>query len=298
MSRDVVTKTEFSDVKLSNRGKVRDIYDLDEHFLIVATDRISAFDSVLPNGIPDKGRVLTALSSYWFERTRDICENHMVSTNVEEFPEALQPYRDILQSRSMLVRKAKPLPVECVVRGYLSGSAWRSYQESGGICGISLPTGLKESDRLPEPLFTPATKAESGHDINIDEKGMIEIVGEETGRMLKETSLAIYREASKRAEERGIIISDTKFEFGEADGKTILIDELLTPDSSRFWPRDQYAPGGAQPSYDKQFVRDYLESIKWNKEPPAPPLPPEVIEKTAEKYRQAYRILTGSDLPQ
>jgi phosphoribosylaminoimidazole-succinocarboxamide synthase len=282
--------------KLLGRGKVRDVYDLGENLLIVATDRISAFDSILPNGIPRKGEVLNKLSAYWFQKTKDIVENHMISIELEDFPKELQKHGETLEGRSMLVKKTKPLPIECVVRGYLSGSGWKEYKKNGEICGIKLPKDLVESDRLPAPIFTPTTKAESGHDLNITFYDVINTIGPEKAEKLRDNAIRIYETASKSVEEKGIIIADTKFEFGEIDGEIILIDEALTPDSSRFWPLDKYQPGGPQPSYDKQYVRDYLEAIKWNKEPPAPMLPPEVVAETSKKYVEAYEKITGKRL--
>jgi len=289
-------ETHFTDVPLLARGKVRDIYDLGSQLLIVATDRISAFDVVMPNGIPDKGRVLTQMSLFWFEFTQEIVENHLATADPTEYPASIGKYLEVLVGRSMLVRRAEVVPVECVVRGYLAGSGWKEYRESGTVCGIALPEGLRESDKLPEPIFTPATKAESGHDINIGPEQAMEIVGEGRYRELERLSLALYGKAADYARERGIIIADTKFEFGRAGDKLILIDEVLTPDSSRFWPVDKYEPGRAQRSFDKQLVRDYLESTGWDKKPPAPPLPPEVVASTSERYREALRLLTGRGL--
>jgi len=289
-------ETHFTDVPLLARGKVRDIYDLGSQLLIVATDRISAFDVVMPNGIPDKGRVLTQMSLFWFEFTQEIVENHLATADPTEYPASIGKYLEVLVGRSMLVRRAEVVPVECVVRGYLAGSGWKEYRESGTVCGIALPEGLRESDKLPEPIFTPATKAESGHDINIGPEQAMEIVGEGRYRELERLSLALYGKAADYARERGIIIADTKFEFGRAGDKLILIDEVLTPDSSRFWPVDKYEPGRAQRSFDKQPVRDYLESTGWDKKPPAPPLPPEVVASTSERYREALRLLTGRGL--
>ncbi|HEU4596348.1 MAG TPA: phosphoribosylaminoimidazolesuccinocarboxamide synthase [Pyrinomonadaceae bacterium] len=285
-------------LRLFRRGKVRDVYEVDrEHLLVVATDRISAFDCILPTRIARKGEVLTALSRFWFERLAHVTPHHLVATDVERMPEALPPHAGALRGRSMLVRRTEVFPVECVVRGYLAGSGWKDYQQTGEVCGHRLPVGLRESDKLPEPIFTPATKAEEGHDENIPEARMREIVGAETTERLRETSLALYREAELYARSRGIIIADTKFEFGlDAAGRIILIDEALTPDSSRFWPADEYRAGGPQPSFDKQFVRDYLETLRWDKCPPAPPLPPEVAEATTARYLQAYRLLTGESL--
>ena len=289
-------ETHFTDVPLLARGKVRDIYDLGSQLLIVATDRISAFDVVMPNGIPDKGRVLTQMSLFWFEFTQEIVENHLATADPTEYPASIGKYLEVLVGRSMLVRRAEVVPVECVVRGYLAGSGWKEYRESGTVCGIALPEGLRESDKLPEPIFTPATKAESGHDINIGPEQAMEIVGEGRYRELERLSLALYGKAADYARERGIIIADTKFEFGRAGDKLILIDEVLTPDSSRFWPVDEYEPGRAQRSFDKQPVRDYLESTGWDKKRPAPPLPPEVVASTSERYREALRLLTGRGL--
>ncbi len=296
MNTDVVLRTEFDGLKLLNRGKVRDIYEVDGKLLLVATDRISAFDCILPDGIPNKGKVLTGLSRFWFDFTRRIVPNHVITTEVDEFPAVTKPYGDVLRGRSMLVKKTKPYPVECVVRGYLAGSAVKEYRQSGSVCGIALPAGLRESERLPEPIFTPATKAESGHDINISFKEMARLIGEKKARLLEEKSLAIFVAASEYAASRGLILSDTKFEFGEVDGETIIIDELLTPDSSRYWLAESYEAGKPQTNFDKQYVRDYLETIDWDKTPPAPPLPPEVIRGTEAKYKQAYRLITGKDL--
>jgi phosphoribosylaminoimidazole-succinocarboxamide synthase len=305
MPSSVVLETNLSELVLARRGKVRDVYDLGEHLLIVATDRISAFDYVLGSGIPDKGRVLTQLSAFWFEKVADLTAHHLVSTDVAEFPATARQYRDVLEGRSMLVRKTEPLPVECVARGYLSGSGWKEYQKTGAVCGISLPTGLTESARLPSPIFTPATKAESGHDENVSEAQAGAIVGQELITRLRDLTLEIYARGVEYAGARGIIIADTKFEFGlsrrsaagaKAEDHLLLIDEVLTPDSSRFWPRGEYAPGRGQPSFDKQFVRDYLEQIGWNKQPPVPSLPDEVVLKTREKYLDAYRLLTGREL--
>ena len=294
MESKVVVRTNFEDLPLKGRGKVRDIYDLGETLLIVATDRISAFDVVMPNPIPDKGMVLTQISRFWFEATKDIVPNHLISTEVEDFPEACRPYQEILAGRTMWVRKAEPLPVECVVRGYLSGSGWKEYQTRGEVCGIRLSEGLVESSKLEEPIFTPATKAEAGtHDENISFEQVIELVGMETAEQIKAISISIYERASEMAEKRGIIIADTKFEFGIAGGKLLLIDEVLTPDSSRFWPKDEYLPGGPQKSFDKQFLRDYLLSLDWDKAPPAPQLPREIIEKTRKRYLEALKRLAS-----
>jgi phosphoribosylaminoimidazole-succinocarboxamide synthase len=289
-------RTKLPGVKLLGRGKVRDIYDLDSQLLIVATDRISAFDVVMPNGIPDKGRVLTQMSLFWFELTQDIVENHLITADATEYPACIGTYLEVLAGRSMLVKRAEVVPVECVVRGYLAGSGWKEYREKGTVCGIDLPAGLRESDKLPEPIFTPAAKAESGHDINIPPEQAMEIAGEETYREMERRSLAVYERAADHARERGIIIADTKFEFGRHGDGVILIDEVLTPDSSRFWPADEYEPGRAQRSFDKQPVRDYLESTGWDKTPPAPELPAEVVEGTSERYREALRLLTGRGL--
>jgi len=297
MANNVVLKTEFSDLKLVNRGKVRDLYDLGDSLLMISSDRISAFDVVLPNGIPSKGSVLSKMSEFWFSRMTDIVPNHIISTDVKAFPAGCRKYADILAGRSMLVKKAKPLPVECIVRGYISGSGWKDYQKTGAICGITLPPGLRESDVLPEPIFTPSTKAEVGvHDENINFEKAVELLGKQTTEKVRDLAVRVYNKAKAIAEQKGIIIADTKMEFGILDGEIILIDELLTPDSSRFWPKDSYAPGRAQMSYDKQFVRDYLLSLKWDQKPPAPTLPEDIIQKTSEKYREAYKRLTGQDL--
>ncbi|MFH1683928.1 MAG: phosphoribosylaminoimidazolesuccinocarboxamide synthase [Candidatus Margulisiibacteriota bacterium] len=296
MEEQVLLNIDLPGIKLFKKGKVRNVFDLGDKLLLVASDRISAFDSVMPNGIPDKGKILTQISAFWFDYTKSIIDNHMISANVNDFPEEITIHQDIkkvLDKRSMLGKKTESIDIECVARGYLSGSAWKEYQESSSVCGIKLPAGLKESDKLPEPIFTPATKAASGHDINISEKEMMDIVGTEVGNFLKEKTLAVYSKARDYADSKGMIIADTKFEFGKSDNKIILIDEILTPDSSRFWPKDTYKPGGQQPSYDKQFVRDYLIAIKWDKEPPAPRLSEEVVAKTREKYLEAYKRLTG-----
>jgi phosphoribosylaminoimidazole-succinocarboxamide synthase len=294
---DAVVQTDFSELELYASGKVRDVYRLDdEHLLFVATDRISAFDYVLATGIPQKGRVLTQMSVFWFELLRGVVPNHMVTTDVDRYPAALRKYEDRLRGRSMMVVRAEMFPVECVVRGYISGSAWKEYKASGTVCGIQLPPGLKESDKLPEPIFTPATKATSGHDENISFEQMAKIIGPDFSRDLRDISLAIYKKAADYALQRGIIIADTKFEFGRTGVGITLADEVLTPDSSRFWPADKYQPGKAQESFDKQYVRDYLEEIRWNKLPPAPALPPDVARKTSEKYVEAYRQLTGREL--
>lgn len=290
----VISQTNFPTLKLVARGKVRDIYESGEDLLIVATDRLSAFDVVLPTPIPDKGKVLTQLSLFWFERLKDILPNHVISAT--EFGGTLEPYADALQGRAMIVQKTKPAPIECVVRGYLSGSGWKDYKTTGKVCGIALPPGLRESEQLPEPIFTPSTKATAGHDENITMEEAAALVGHELAERLREVSLEIYRRAREHAAARGIVIADTKFEFGLAGDKLIWIDEALTPDSSRFWPADEYAPGKAQPSFDKQYVRDYLERIGWNKQPPGPVLPADVVEGTRRKYREAYQRLTGLEL--
>ena len=280
------------------RGKVRDVYDVGTHLLIVATDRISAFDYVLGSGIPDKGRILTQLSRFWFDRTAHLVPNHLVTTDPAAFPAPLAAHRAQLTGRSMLVTRTNPIPIECVARGYLSGSGWKEYLATGQVCGIPLPAGLRESDRLPSPIFTPATKADTGHDINISEADAAAAVGADLVARLKRLTLDLYAFGAAHAASRGIILADTKFEFGlTPSGDLLLIDEVMTPDSSRYWPADQYAPGGPQPSYDKQFVRDYLESIRWNKQPPVPALPDDVVRRTREKYLDAYRQITGSDLP-
>ncbi|MEW6738643.1 MAG: phosphoribosylaminoimidazolesuccinocarboxamide synthase [Nitrospirota bacterium] len=289
---DIVMETNFSDIKLLRRGKVRDVYELEDYLLIVATDRVSAFDVVLPNGIPDKGKVLTQISIYWFNQMKDIIENHIVATNVKDYPQILHRYKDMLEGRSMLVKKAKPMPVECIVRGYLSGSGWKEYKEKGTVCGIKLPEGLVESSRLDEPIFTPSTKAEEGHDINISFDEMKKIVGDELGEKLKDASLKVYKKGREMAEKKGIIIADTKMEFGLYENKLILIDELLTPDSSRFWSIKDYQPGKGQDSFDKQIVRDYLLTLDWNQAYPGPRLPEDIVQKTAARYREILEILT------
>jgi phosphoribosylaminoimidazole-succinocarboxamide synthase len=291
-----VFETHLPRVELVARGKVRDIYAAGDHLVIVATDRLSAFDYVLPTPIRDKGKVLTALTIFWLDQLRDIVPNHLVSANVSDYPPEFQVYRDQLEGRSMLVSRAKMIDVECVARGYVSGSGWKDYRRDGRICGIQLPAGLQESERLPEPIFTPASKAQSGHDENISFETVAERIGESLALKLKELTLTIYQRAAQYAATRGIVIADTKFEFGFVGDRLVLADEVLTPDSSRFWPRESYQPGGAQSSFDKQYVRDYLESIHWNKQPPAPALPAEVMERTSEKYREAYRLLTGKPL--
>ena len=291
----IVFETNLPNLGPLHRGKVRDIYDLGKHLLIIATDRISAFDVVMPDAIPDKGYVLTQISLYWFKKKENIIPHHLVTAEVSEFPSVCQKYTSILDARSMLVKKTHPLPVECIVRGYLAGSAWKDYQKTGEICGYKLPPGMKEAEKLPEPLFTPSTKAKEGHDVNITFEQMVSILGnEKMAQEIKEYSLAIYKQASDIAFKKGIIIADTKFEFGlDENDRLILIDELLTPDSSRFWPKEQYQPGHSQPSFDKQYLRDYLQNINWNKKPPAPKLPQEVIMKTREKYFEALHRLLG-----
>lgn len=295
--KSVITNTDFPTLKLLKRGKVRDVYEVGDDLLIVATDRLSAFDVVFAQGIPFKGQVLTQISRFWFERMRDIIPNHLIATQVEDFPAACAPYREVLAGRSMLVKRTEPLLVECVIRGYLSGSGWNEYQKHGAVCGIRLPAGLVESQKLPEPIFTPSTKAEIGiHDENITFERAAVLVGVGVAKELREKSWRIYQRAAAIAEQKGLIIADTKMEFGLRGGEMLLIDELLTPDSSRFWPQDKYAPGRAQESYDKQYVRDYLLSINWNKQPPAPDLPTEVILTTSQKYLEALEKLTGESL--
>ena len=301
-------ETSLEGLTLHRRGKVRDVYAIGDALLIVATDRISAFDYVLGSGIPDKGKVLTQLSGFWFERMGDLVPHHLISMDPETYPEPARRHADVLRGRSMLVRRTNPIPVECVARGYLSGSGWKEYQQTGTVCGVKLPAGLRESDRLPAPIFTPATKEESGHDINISEEQAGRLVGSDLIGRLKALSLEIYRRGAAHAESKGIIVADTKFEFGLArrgahgagaardEEEIVLIDEVLTPDSSRFWPRGEYEPGHGQPSFDKQFVRDYLEQIRWNKQPPVPSLPDEVVRRTREKYTEAFRLLTGREL--
>ena len=306
LSTAPLLETTLDGLTLSRRGKVRDVYELTlpagvPALLIVATDRISAFDYVLGSGIPDKGKVLTQLSGFWFERMGDLVPHHLISIDVDSFPSVARRHADVLRGRTMLARRTEPIPIECVARGYLSGSGWKEYQQTGAVCGISLPAGLRESDRLPEPIFTPATKAETGHDVNISEAAAAGIIGGPLVARLKGLTLEIYRRGCDHAEAKGIIIADTKFEFGlvgagDPETDVVLIDEVLTPDSSRFWPRDKYEPGHAQPSFDKQFVRDYLEEIHWNKQPPVPTLPAEVIRRTREKYVDAFRLLSGREL--
>jgi len=287
-------QTSLGDLPLTARGKVRDIYDLGSNqLLFVATDRISAFDHVLATGITDKGRILTQLSLFWFDLLRDTVKNHLVTADATQFPASCAPYLDQMEGRSMLVQRAEMFPVECVVRGYLSGSGWKDYKQTGSVCGIKLPSGLRESDKLPEPIFTPAAKNNIGHDENISFEKMIDTIGQKPAEDLRDLTLKIYEKAGKHAASKGLILADTKFEFGLIDGAITLADEVLTPDSSRYWPAETYNPGGAQPSFDKQFVRDYLESIHWNKQAPAPALPPEVVEKTKAKYLEAFRLITG-----
>src|SRR5579871_1678724 len=289
-------ETDIPGLQLRARGKVRDVYAAGDYLVIVASDRLSAFDYILPTPIPDKGRVLTQLTVFWLDLLRDIVPNHFVSADVADYPQEFHPYREQLEGRSMLVRRADMVELECVARGYISGSGWKEYKQSGSVCGVRLPPGLRESDKLPEPIFTPATKAQTGHDENISFERMAEITGNDLARRLRDLTLDIYNRGARYAESKGIIIADTKFEFGFVGDELVLGDEVLTPDSSRFWPADKYKPGGPQHSFDKQFVRDYLESIHWNKQPPAPPLPEEVAARTSEKYRQAYSVLTGHAL--
>lgn len=293
----IIHETNLPGVELLSRGKVRDIYAVgDDKLLVVATDRISAFDVILDQPIPDKGRVLTQLSCFWFDRFLGLVPTHFLTADLSEYPKELQAMADEIEGRSMLVKKAQPFPIECVVRGYLAGSGWKEYRSNGTVCGIKLPAGLMESSRLEQPIFTPATKAQTGHDENISFEETVKTIGIGAAEKLRDMSIRLYTEARKYAEERGIIIADTKFEWGELGDEIILIDEVLTPDSSRFWPQGGYTPGRSQPSFDKQFVRDYLESIDWDKTPPAPPLPQKVVEKTSQKYRDAYRLLTGKAL--
>ena len=300
MSTTPVFETSLPGASALHRGKVRDLYAVDEYLLIVATDRISAYDIVLDSAIPDKGKVLTQLSAFWFARTNHIVPNHMVSTDPGSYPAALRDQQAILDGRSMLVRRTNPVRIECVARGYLSGSGWKEYRETGRVCGIDLPVGLQESDRLPQPIFTPATKAETGHDVNISEDEAADLVGRDLVTRLRDLTLALYAHGAAHAESCGIIVADTKFEFGLVPGhdgdSIILIDEALTPDSSRFWPADRYAPGGPQPSFDKQYVRDHLDAVGWDRQPPPPALPADVVAGTREKYREAFRVLTGQEL--
>jgi len=293
MAENTLCITNISGIDLFKRGKVRDVYDLKDMLLVVSTDRISCFDVVLPTCIPDKGRLLTGMSVFWFEFTKDIIPNHYITSNTEEYPKSLHRYADTLTRRSMLVKKADAIPIECVVRGYLSGSGLKEYRETGSVCNINLGAGLKESDKLSEPIFTPSTKEDSGHDINVSQAFVENKIGKGLADKLKDISIRIYSKASAYAESKGIIIADTKFEFGMYKGDMILIDEALTPDSSRFWPKDRYSPGRAQPSFDKQFVRDYLETLDWDKTPPGPELPDEIVKRTREKYVQSYQMLTG-----
>ncbi len=294
--QDVLLTTDFKDIKPYKRGKVRDVYDLGDKLLIISTDRISCFDVVLPCGIPYKGMVLTSISCFWFDFIQGIIKTHFITADINNYPLELQKYKSQLSGRSMLVKKTKLIPVECVVRGYLSGSGWKEYKQSQSICGIKLPAGLLESDKLPEIIFTPSTKEDVGHDMNVDQEYIENLVGKEMADTLKRLSITIYKKASEYALSRGIIIADTKFEFGVYNNEIILIDEVLTPDSSRFWPLSEYARGKSQPSFDKQFVRDYLESLTWDKTPPAPELPAEIIEKTTQKYLEAYKKITGKEL--
>ncbi len=298
MGDDVLVKPDLPGLKHVSSGKVREMYDLGDALLIVTTDRLSAFDVVLPTGIPRKGRVLNLLSVFWFDLVKDVTPNHFITADVAQMPAEVRRHRDVLQGRSMLVKKAKPFAVECVVRGYLAGSGWKDYQKTGAVCGVALPKGLQQASPLPAPIFTPSTKAETGHDENIDYATMEKIVGKSEAAALRDRTLAVYAKAAKHAESKGIILCDTKFEFGKVGSEILLIDEVLTPDSSRFWPRDGYRVGISPPSFDKQFVRDWLETQPWNKKAPAPALPPEVVARTSEKYVEAYRLLTGKPLPE
>jgi len=292
-----IIKTDIKEIPLFNRGKVRDIYDLGDRLLIVATDRISAFDVVLPTPIPDKGKILTLMTLFWLDFLKDIIENHLITADVEKYPDELKPYKEILKDRSMIVYKTKVIPIECIVRGYITGSAMKEYKKTGKVCGISLPLGLKEADKLPEPIFTPSTKAEKGqHDINITFEKMVKLIGKDIAEKLRDISLKLYKKASDYAEKRGIIIADTKFEFGIINGKILLIDEVLTPDSSRFWPKDEYEPGKPQKSFDKQFIRDWLKSIGWTDKEPPPEIPSDIVQKTREKYLEALHRLTNKTL--
>jgi len=292
----IILETNLAGVERYGRGKVRDVYSVGDGLVIIATDRISAFDYILPTGIPDKGKVLTQLSIFWFDFLRDLTPTHFLTAQVDEYPQPLPQFRDQLEGRSMLVKRARMIEIECVARGYISGSGWKEYKQHGTVCGIKLPAGLQESDKLPEPIFTPATKAQTGHDENVSFEHIVSLIGEELASRLRDLTLKIYTRAAQYAETRGIIIADTKFEFGFVGDELVLGDEVLTPDSSRFWPAETYKPGGPQFSFDKQFVRDYLESIRWNKQPPAPPLPEDVAARTGEKYRQAYQVITGRAL--
>jgi len=296
VDRQPLLQSNLPGVQLWRRGKVRDVYDLGDRLLIVATDRISAFDVILPTGIPDKGVVLTQISLFWFKLLEEVVPNHVVTSDVDEYDPALRAYRDQLEGRSMIVRKTEPLPVEAVVRGYITGSGWKEYKAKGSVCGITLPAGLRESDRLEPAIFTPSTKAEVGHDENITFAQVETLLGAERAAQVRDVTLDLYHRARAYAESRAIILADTKFEFGIKDGKLIWIDEALTPDSSRFWPKASYEPGRGQPSFDKQYVRDYLEGLSWDKQPPAPALPADVVSRTRDKYREAYRLLTGSEL--
>ncbi|MDH3592032.1 MAG: phosphoribosylaminoimidazolesuccinocarboxamide synthase [Planctomycetota bacterium] len=291
-----VHRTDLSELGNVARGKVRDVYDLGTSLVMVATDRISAFDVILPDPIPDKGKVLNQTAAFWFETLAEVVPNHVIATDVADFPDALQPYAEILSGRTTLAKKLDMFPVECVARGYLAGSGWKEYRAHGTVCGIPLPEGLRESDRLPEAIFTPATKAVDGHDENIPFEEMVQIVGEEAATTLRDLTLALYGRAADHARDRGIIIADTKFEFGREGDTIVLADEVLTPDSSRFWPADRYEPGRGQPSYDKQFVRDYLETLDWDKTPPGPPLPESIVRETRNKYLEIFKILSGRDL--
>lgn len=292
----MIYQTDLKELNLFRKGKVRDVYELDDKLLIVATDRISCFDVVLPTPIPDKGKVLTKISLFWFSFLEDLVDNHIISDKVSDLPDTLSGYKKQLEGRFIITRKCKVIPFECVVRGYLSGSGWKEYQDNGSVCGIKLPNGLKQSDKLPQPIFTPATKAEVGHDENVDFDYMAGAIGVDLADKIREISISVYQKASSYAEEKGIIIADTKFEFGIYQDKLILVDEVLTPDSSRFWPKDTYAPGGPQLSFDKQFVRDYLETLDWDKTPPGPDLPADVVQKTREKYQEALKILAGKSI--
>lgn len=297
MTSSPLIETNLTTVPLFHRGKVRDLYDLGDSLLIVATDRISAYDVILPTPIPDKGKILTQMTLFWFNFLKDVVANHLITAKVEEYPEILSPYLELLRDRSMIVRKAKVLPVECIVRGYLAGSAWRDYREKGEICGIKLPPGLREAEKLEEPIFTPSTKAELGkHDLNITFEEMVELIGRDLAEKIRSLSLELYMRASVYAEDRGIIIADTKFEFGLYEGELLLVDEVLTPDSSRFWPKEEYEPGKPQKSFDKQFIRDWLKSTSWKEGLPPPQIPEEIVKRTREKYLEALRRLTGRDL--
>lgn len=296
VNKDILLSTDFKELRLYKSGKVRDVYDLGDKLLIISTDRISCFDVVLSCGIPYKGEVLNKLSCFWFDFLKDIIPHHLITTDIDKYPVELKKYKTHLLGRSMLARKTKPISVECVVRGYLSGSGWKEYEESGSICGIRLPAGLKESEKLPQAIFTPATKEDAGHDINVTQEYIEKKIGKDITLELKEITIKLYKKANEFAESKGIIIADTKFEFGIYNNEIILIDEAFTPDSSRFWPKDQYASGKPQPSFDKQFVRDYLESLGWDKKPPPPELPKEIVEKTSQKYLEAYRRITGREL--